>query len=78
MSLQYIEYFQTRESQKNRTGNADTIGDLVFHPLGNEQGVYYFYSLNTGRTIIHNCCAPLPIPDDVIGRVHALYQNYPK
>jgi hypothetical protein len=49
-----------------------TIGALAMRPTGNAQGNYYFFSLSTGRIINRMHATKLPMPDDVIDRVHAL------
>jgi hypothetical protein len=49
-----------------------TVGALATRPTGNAQGNYYFYSLSTGRIINRAHATPLPMPDDVIHRVHTL------
>jgi hypothetical protein len=50
-----------------------TIGALAMRPpTGNAQGNYYFFSLSTGRIINRAYATQLPMPDDVIERVHSL------
>jgi hypothetical protein len=49
-----------------------TIGALALRPTGNAQGNFYFFSLSTGRVINRTHATALPMPDDVIERVHAL------
>jgi len=49
-----------------------TTGALALRPAGNAQGGYYFMSLTTGRRIARNHWTPLPMPQDVIDRVHVL------
>ena len=76
-NLQFGEYVQNHESYDKSTGTERTIKALGLRPTGNEQGGSYFYSLRTGSTINHNRCIPLPMPDDVIIRIHALSRNDP-
>jgi hypothetical protein len=47
-------------------------GDVALRPTGNTQGGYYLYSLSTGRRLNRNHCTPLPMPAEVIERVHQL------
>jgi hypothetical protein len=49
-----------------------TIGALAMRPTGNAQGSYYYFKLSISR-IINRCNATkIPMPDDVIERVHTL------
>ena len=75
--LQFGEYVQTCYSHDKITGTALTIGYLALRPTINYQGGYYFYILSTGMEKNLNLCTPLPMPDDVISRIHALAQNVP-
>ena len=49
-----------------------TTGAIALRPTGNEQGGYYFFSLTTGRVLNRNRWTALPMPADVIDRVHVL------
>ena len=49
-----------------------TTGALALRPTGNAQGGYYFFSLSTGRILNRNRWTPLPMPAEVIDRVHTL------
>jgi hypothetical protein len=50
-----------------------TIGALAMRPTGNAQGNYYFFSLSTRWIIANRMHAmKLPMPDDVIKRVHGI------
>jgi hypothetical protein len=49
-----------------------TTGAIVLRPMGNTQGGYYFFSLTIGRRMNRNRWTELPIPADVIDRVHTL------
>ncbi len=49
-----------------------TTGALALRPTGNAHGIYYFYHLNTGRLLNRSRWTELPMPDDVIERVHKL------
>lgn len=65
------QYVQTHEQHDN-TMIPRTIGALVMRPTGNAQGNYYYFSLSSGRIINRTHATPLPMPDDVIERVHTL------
>ena len=67
----YGEYVQTHE-EHNNTMNARTVGALAMRPTGNMQGGHYFFSLATGRVINRVRATKLPMPSEVIDRVHAL------
>eukprot|EP00536_Pseudo-nitzschia_multiseries_P000236 jgi/Psemu1/516/gm1.516_g len=66
MQLQFGEYVETHEPTDNDTAHEQTVG-----------GGYYFYSLQTGRVLAHNSWTPLPMPGEVITRVHDIAGNAP-
>jgi hypothetical protein len=68
---QFGEYVQTHEEHDN-TMATRTVGALALRPTGNEQGSYYFLSLDTGRVINRMHATPLPMPNEVIDRVHRM------
>ena len=47
-----------------------TIGALALHPTGNAEGSFFFLSLDTGHVI--NClqATAIPMPDEVVDKVH--------
>jgi hypothetical protein len=49
-----------------------TTGDIATKPTGNAQGGHWFYSLTTGRMLDQQQWTPLPMPSDVIERIHVL------
>jgi hypothetical protein len=69
--LEFGAYVQTHEEHDNSMA-ARTTGAIALRPTGNEQGGYYFYSLSTGRVINRNRWTELPMPAEVIDRVHVL------
>ena len=69
--LEYGTYVQTHEEHDN-TMATRTTGAIALRPTGNEQGGYYFYSLSTGRVLNRNRWTELPMPVEVIDRVHKL------
>jgi hypothetical protein len=48
------------------------VGAIALRPTGNAQGGYLFFSLVTGRRLNRNSWTQLPMPKDVIDRVHKL------
>jgi hypothetical protein len=68
---EFGEYVQTHEEHDNSMGSR-TIGVLALRPTGNVQGGYYFLSLSTGKVINRNRATKLPMPSEVIDRVHVL------
>jgi hypothetical protein len=64
-------YAQTHEQHDN-TMRTRTIGAIALRPNGNSQGGYYFLSLTTGRRIDRQNWTELPMPNEVIDRVHTL------
>jgi hypothetical protein len=69
--LEFGAYVQTHEEHDN-TMLPRTIGAIALRPTGNAQGGYYFLSLSSGRRLHRNRWTELPMPADVIDRVHAL------
>jgi hypothetical protein len=69
--LEYGAYVQVHE-EHNNSMITRTTGAIALRPTGNSQGGYYFYSLTTGRVLNRNNWTPLPLPQDVIDRVHTL------
>jgi len=49
-----------------------TIGAIALRPTGNVLGGFYFYNLSTGDIISRRSWTPLPMPKEVIDRVHKL------
>jgi hypothetical protein len=69
--LEYGTYAQVHEEHDN-TMATRTTGAIAMRPTGNSQGGYYFYSLTTGRLLNRNHWTILPMPAEVIQRVHDL------
>ena len=69
--LEFGEYVQTHEEHDNSM-QPRTIGALSLRPTGNIQGGYFFFSLMTGRVLNRNCWTCLPMPNEVIDRVHRM------
>eukprot|EP00536_Pseudo-nitzschia_multiseries_P013119 jgi/Psemu1/34234/gm1.34234_g len=70
---------QTPKATVWRAPRADTstshkwiVGAIALCPSsgGNHQGGYNFYSLQTGQVLSRNTCTPLPMPGEVITRIH--------
>jgi hypothetical protein len=68
---EFGEYVQTHESHDNSM-DARTVGALALRPTGNQQGSYYFFSLQTGRVLTRNHATRIPMPQEVIDRVHTI------
>jgi len=69
--LEFGEYTQVHEEHDNSMAMC-TTGAITLRPTGNAQGGYFFYSLNTGRVLNRNRWTALPMPAEVIQRVHEL------
>ena len=69
--LEFGAYVQAHEEHDN-TMSTRTTGAIALRPTGNVQGGYYLYSLSTGRVLNRNHWTALPMPQDVIDRVHTL------
>jgi hypothetical protein len=69
--LEFGSYAQVDEEHDNSM-QTRTTGAISLRPTGNEQGGHYFMSLTTGRRLNRNHWTPLPMPEEVIDRVHTL------
>ena len=69
--IEFGTYVQTHEAHDN-TMLPRTTGAIALRPTGNAQGGHYFYSLTTGRRLNRNHWTVLPMPADVITRIHRL------
>jgi hypothetical protein len=69
--IEFGAYAQVHEDHDNSMAPR-TTGALALRPTGNAHGSYYFYHLNTGRLLNRSRWTELPMPDDVIERVHKL------
>ena len=68
---QFGEYVQTHEQHDNSM-DPRTVGALALHPTGNAQGSFYFMSISTGWVLNRLRTTPLPMPDEVVDRVHRM------
>jgi hypothetical protein len=69
--LEFGTYAHVHEDH-DHTMATRTTGAIALHPVGNEQGGYYFFSLASGRVLNRNHWTVPPMPADVINRVHVL------
>jgi Reverse transcriptase (RNA-dependent DNA polymerase) len=69
--LEFGTYAQVHEDHDNTMATL-TTGAIALRPTGNQQGGYFFMSLTTGRRLSRNQWTELPMPNDVIERVHSL------
>ena len=69
--LEFGDYVQTHEEHDNSMA-ARTIGAIALRPTGNTQGGYFFYSLTSGRVLNRGRWTSLPMPNEVIDRVHRM------
>jgi hypothetical protein len=69
--LEFGSYVQVHEEHDNSM-ESRTTGAIALRPTGNAQGGYYFLSLTSGRRLSRNRWTTLPMPQDVIDRVHVL------
>ena len=69
--LEYCEYIQAHEEHDN-TMATRTTGAIALRPTGNTHGGYYLYSLSTGKVLNRNHWTRLPMPAEVIDRIHVL------
>ena len=69
--FQFGEYTQTHE-EHNNSMNPRTVGALALRPVGNGQGSFYFLSVATGRVLNRLHATALPMPDDIIDKIHQM------
>ena len=69
--FQFGEYTQTHE-EHNNSMNARTVGALALRPVGNGPGSFYFLSISTGRVLNRLHATALPMPDDIIEKIHRM------
>ena len=69
--LEFGSYVKTHESHDNSM-LPQAIGAIALRPTGNNQGGHYFFSLEPGRRLNCSKCTSLPMPSDVIKRVHEI------
>ena len=69
--FQFGEYTQTHE-EHNNSMNPRTVGALALRPVGNGQGSFYFLSISTGRILNRLHATALPMPDDIIEKIHRM------
>jgi hypothetical protein len=69
--LEFGSYVQVHEEHDNAVVTR-TTGGIALRPTGNAQGGYYFLSLSSGRRLTRNNWTELPMPQEVIDRVHVL------
>ena len=69
--FQFGDYVQTHEEHDNSM-NPRTVSALALQPVGNGQGSFYFLSVTTGRVLNRLHATALPMPDDIIDKVHRM------
>ena len=69
--LKFGDYVQTHEEHDNSMA-AWTKGAIALRPTGNTQGGYFFFSLTTGHVLNRGRWTSLPMPNEVIDRVHRM------
>jgi hypothetical protein len=74
--LEFGEYAQVHEEHVNSMVTR-TTGAIALWLTGNPQGGYYFLSLLTGRRLNCKHWTSLPMPAEVIDRVHVLARRSP-
>ena len=69
--FQFGEYTQTHE-EHNNSMNPRMVGAIALRPVGNSQGSFYFLSITTGRVLNRQHAMALPMPDEVIDKIHRI------
>ena len=68
---QFGEYTQTHE-EHNNSMNPRMVGAIALCLVGNGQGSFYFLSIATGRLLNRLHATVLPMPDDIIDKLHRM------
>ena len=69
--IEFGAYAQVHEDHDNSMATR-TVGAIALRPTGNDQGSYYFFNLHTGQLFTRSRWTELPMPEDVIARVHKM------
>ena len=69
--FQFTEYAQTHEEHSNSM-NPRTVGALALCPEGNGNRVFIFLSIVTGRILNRLHAMALPMPDNMIDKIHRM------
>ena len=69
--LEFGDYVQTHEEHDNSMAT-QMIRAIALRPTGNTQGGYFFFSLTTGRVLNRGRWTSLPMPNEVINRIHRM------
>jgi len=69
--LQFRTYVQVHEQHNNSMVSRPSRA-ITLCPMGYAQGSYVFLSLNSGKLIVRNNWATLPMPVEVIATVHQI------
>ena len=69
--LEFGDYVQTHEEHDNSMAT-QTIGAIALRPTRNTQGGYFFFSLTTRRVLNRGLWTSLPMPNEVIDRIHRM------
>jgi hypothetical protein len=75
--VEFGSYVQTHEEHDNSMVTR-TTGAIALQPTGNAQGGHCFFSLTSGRVLNQNHWTTLPMPQDVIVRVHSMSGRHPR
>ena len=67
---QFGEYTQTHEEHNSM--NSRMVGAITLHLVGNGQGSFYFLSVTTRRVLNPLHTTALPMPDEVIDKLHRM------
>ena len=74
--LSFGEYVEVKENNNFKNSMEQrTVGALAMYPSGNAQGTWYFWSLESGKTIHRKQWERMPITNEVIQRVNQLGWN---
>ncbi len=74
--VEFDAYVQVHEENNPTiTTKAQATGAIAMHAVGNEQGLFYFMSLTTGKRLNHRAWTELPITSDIIKAVEKMAKD---
>jgi hypothetical protein len=74
----YCQVHEQDEIGRSDINNERTLGAICIGPSDNQQSGYRFMSLQTGRKVTRTSWTELPMPRQVVERVHTLADDQPE
>jgi hypothetical protein len=75
LALGFGEYVQAQRNEEGYSMSPRTDGAIALYPIGNREGTWAFYNLNTNRVIKRNRWTEVPLDQRVL--VHEYHVTQP-